>query len=257
MFCEYCGNKLQEGVKFCTGCGKPVATAPKAVEPTPSANSAKKSAQSPVKQSQPKADKPKKSKGPVIALSIILAVLVIAVVVLGIIFFGMARGKDSGREGDRVEKSFHDKKPKDGTEIIGETEAESVWSTETMAMEATEADPFASETETSDSDDVFKNKNAGYIFPDSDTRKLTEEEIEDMLDRSKDPLWDIRIAINELYARHGRIFDTPEIKEYFEKQEWYEGTIEGKEFDEHQNEYLSDIEIYNRDLLSIYRAELQ
>ena len=26
MFCEYCGNKLPDGSKFCTSCGQPVET---------------------------------------------------------------------------------------------------------------------------------------------------------------------------------------------------------------------------------------
>ena len=24
MYCKYCGKKLEDGVSFCTGCGKPV-----------------------------------------------------------------------------------------------------------------------------------------------------------------------------------------------------------------------------------------
>ena len=40
MYCPYCGNKLEEGAKFCSKCGKPIAVTPnapdvKAAEPGP------------------------------------------------------------------------------------------------------------------------------------------------------------------------------------------------------------------------------
>jgi hypothetical protein len=50
------------------------------------------------------------------------------------------------------------------------------------------------------------------------------------------------MAINEIYARHGRIFKTPEIGDYFESQSWYEGTLDADHFDE---SVFSDIENQN------------
>jgi hypothetical protein len=32
---------------------------------------------------------------------------------------------------------------------------------------------------------------------------------------------DLKIMRNEVYARHGYIFNTPEMKSYFQKQSWY------------------------------------
>ncbi len=57
-----------------------------------------------------------------------------------------------------------------------------------------------------------------FIFPDSDSRLISESELEGF-DREKS-----YTAINEIYARHGKIFGDPEIQEYFEGQSWYEGT---------------------------------
>lgn len=45
-----------------------------------------------------------------------------------------------------------------------------------------------------------------YILPDSDTRCLTEEDVAGL---SED---EIRIALNEIYARHGRIFQSEDLK---------------------------------------------
>ena len=43
---------------------------------------------------------------------------------------------------------------------------------------------------------------------------------------------DMQMAINEIYARHGRIFETPEIRDYFTAQPWYNGTVSQQNFNE-------------------------
>lgn len=66
-----------------------------------------------------------------------------------------------------------------------------------------------------------------FIFEDSDSRYLKVSEIK-ALDKET-----IRLAKNEIYARHGRMFDDRELQEYFDGMSWYEGTIEPEDFDEH------------------------
>ena len=61
-----------------------------------------------------------------------------------------------------------------------------------------------------------------YIFPESHVRLLTREEL-----KSASPD-DLRIARNEIYARHGRRFTSSDLQEYFEARDWYEGTVEPK-----------------------------
>lgn len=58
-----------------------------------------------------------------------------------------------------------------------------------------------------------------YIFPDSDTRFLGEEDIEGLSAE------EINIGKNEIYARHGRIFHKQLYKDYFNSKDWYKGTI--------------------------------
>ncbi|GAB6560836.1 TcaA 3rd/4th domain-containing protein [Bacillus mobilis] len=76
----------------------------------------------------------------------------------------------------------------------------------------------------------------GFIFPDSDIRKLTSV---DLAYVSKEQL---KIARNEIYARHGHIFQTKDMQAYFSKQSWYR-----------ENPYftgkLTDIESYNVELI--------
>lgn len=80
----------------------------------------------------------------------------------------------------------------------------------------------------------------GFIFADSDSRYLSEEEVEAL---SKE---EMRIARNELYARRGRKFQSEDLQSYFDSQEWYNGTIEPGDFVESN---LNAYETYNRDLI--------
>ena len=56
------------------------------------------------------------------------------------------------------------------------------------------------------------------IFPDSSERALSEAEVAALSD------YDLRIAINEIYARNHYQFQTPEMSEYFGKKAWYSGS---------------------------------
>ena len=77
-----------------------------------------------------------------------------------------------------------------------------------------------------DSEDGYAEEESGFYFPDSDTRKLTESDLSGL---SKAEL---RIARNEIYARHGRKFQDSELQEYFDSCDWYYGCIDPENFDE-------------------------
>lgn len=75
-----------------------------------------------------------------------------------------------------------------------------------------------------------------YIFPESNTRKLTKAEIREV----DSELWPY--ARNEIYARHGYKFTKAKFKNYFEDKSWYKaGGFSTKK--------LSDIEWYNMELI--------
>lgn len=86
-----------------------------------------------------------------------------------------------------------------------------------------------------------------YVFPMSDQVLLTEEDVAPILDDQEK----LSIARNEIYARHGRMFDTEWLQEYFNSKPWYEGIYNAADFD--QNVTLSDIETQNAAyLLDLY-----
>ena len=60
-----------------------------------------------------------------------------------------------------------------------------------------------------------------YILPDSSNRIIDSSEIGDF------SINDMQMAINEIYARHGRKFQNKGIQNYFDKKKlvfWYSGT---------------------------------
>lgn len=63
-----------------------------------------------------------------------------------------------------------------------------------------------------------------YIFPESSTRALTRAEVEG---HTKEEL---RLARNEIFARHGMIFGVDDLHEYFSAKSWYNPTVPGDEF---------------------------
>lgn len=88
-----------------------------------------------------------------------------------------------------------------------------------------------------------KPADGGYILPDSATRRLTQADVAGLT-------WEqCCLARNEIYARHGRIFQTKQIAAYFEAQSWYHGTVPGTSFDSNT---LSPIEHANIDFLAGY-----
>ena len=87
------------------------------------------------------------------------------------------------------------------------------------------------------------NYDGDYVFADSSTRRLTRDEVIG-LDEST-----LTIAINELFARHGRKFVNQDLANYFNSKSWYNGTIEAETFNQQANSIFNDVEKANRDLM--------
>lgn len=92
---------------------------------------------------------------------------------------------------------------------------------ETLTEEAAKAEASKEKVEKEEKAD---ENSAEYIFPDSDKKYLSEEEIRSL---SADKLY---IGRNEVFARHGYIFKDPNLKQHFESTSWYQGTVTGDQF---------------------------
>lgn len=82
-----------------------------------------------------------------------------------------------------------------------------------------------------------------YILPGSDKSYLTMSDLDGMTAE------ECRLARNELYARHGRIFKDEELQRYFESFDWYHPSIQPDDF---QESMLNAYETANRDLIVEY-----
>lgn len=65
-----------------------------------------------------------------------------------------------------------------------------------------------------------------YIFADSESRYLDYDDVYGLDDNT------LQMAINEIYAKHGRMFTTPEIQDYFDGKRWYTAEIAPEDFSE-------------------------
>lgn len=73
---------------------------------------------------------------------------------------------------------------------------------------------------------VGNSNTSEYILNGSDSRYIGKSEISNMDNKT------MELALNEIYARHGRKFNTKEISDYFNSKSWYHGTIEPNDFSE-------------------------
>lgn len=69
------------------------------------------------------------------------------------------------------------------------------------------------------------NNNGGFIFHNSDSSYLSNAQVSALSDD------DLQLAINEIYARRGRIFKDASLNAYFNSQSWYEGKYTPEEFE--------------------------
>ena len=86
------------------------------------------------------------------------------------------------------------------------------------------------------------NPDGEYLLPYSNSRYLTDEDIDGMSQE------EIQRAVNEIYARHGKVFMLPENDEYFRSKGWYV-PIEGKT-DEEITQEFNEYEWKNVDLMA-------
>lgn len=83
-----------------------------------------------------------------------------------------------------------------------------------------------------------------YVLEGSDSRYITVSETLDLSDEL------LRIARNEIYARHGRMFNDTFLQVYFDQKSWYTKTYSAEDFDALGNSLFNKFEIANLELLS-------
>ena len=228
MLCPKCHSLLTKGAKYCDICGTRIPQEDIQVEEVGSR----------VKNRE-KHKKEVRKKTKIIILGIIALVVVIAM--LGFILF--FKGNKPSYSPDNlvsqhVEKPLHLEKSKVtlniGDEYTIQTNLKCTYQSKNEKIETTVE-------ENTDEDE--------YIFAHSDTELLTEADLENKDDSQ------LRLGLNEIYARHHCTFKTPEIADYFKSKSWYSAdeTLTSEMMNNHMSEYFNEIELKNISFIQAHR----
>ena len=155
-----------------------------------------------------------------------------------------------------LKKTIDDKKAAEQAKA----EAESKRAAESKAAESKAAESKAAEskknqtTETkkdSSKKDSSKNNSSSsnssassdYVLPGSSSQYLSASDVKNLSS------YQLMIARNEIYARHGRKFNDSELQAYFNGKSWYKGTVNPEDF---STSVFNDCEIKNIQLIQSY-----
>lgn len=263
MFCTKCGNELPVNAKFCTKCGTKVeAFQPGAIQPNPTPQKA--SVPQPQQKKNEKVTKTKNSEkisnknknetekksgsGAMVYLLIGAAVLIIILIAIIVLLF--IKGNQPAKQDDITDKPVVTTEQPTETETSTEqTDRKDVTGQQEASEKTSEVINKEDTTGNEDmgTDGAVGEEDAEYILPESASRLLTEADLANLTQE------DLRIARNEIYARHGRKFLDEGLQEYFNGKSWYNGTIEPDDFKE---DMLSEIERTNEDTIVNYETKM-
>lgn len=237
MRCKHCGAEMSDYHVFCTKCGQPLdmyegGSASPRPAPAPEPSLAPKPVYSNDPDSEPYADPdpepyagtdpepysdpkpaPKLRKQRTGREPLLIAALALVAVAVVVLVIVLASGGRSRPAPQRPQSAVATQQPVQTQQ------------------------PVATPTPTPDQE---------YLLPDSDSRLLTEADLDSLT-------WEeLCLARNEIFARHGRKFTTPEIDSYFSEKAWYRGTISPENF---SDSALSETERANVQTIIAYEKK--
>ena len=173
--------------------------------------------------------------------AVIISLLVLAVIIAGITIWLLAGKQDASKSNSKTTldtQTSDDKRDTYEAENKEESELESEKDKEEKVPE-----------ESLDLPDNTAEED--YVIPQSNSKYLTD------LDVQGKTAQELNYAKNEIYARHGRRFDSPELQNYFNSKSWYTGNYDAKDFDANYSaSLLSDMEKKNAEFLKDKEYEL-
>lgn len=173
-----------------------------------------------------------------VPVAVIIGILLVAMIVLTV--FMVVTGRSAGNTGSSSSK-YHadstqsDVKPQDSDDYIQDV------SLDEFSIGGSSDDSSASDN--AEAAEVAMEDSNGYILPDSDSRKLKKSDLAGMTAQQ------LSYAKNEIYARHGRVFKSSELQDYFNEKNWYE------ENDDFKDEDLSKKEAENTKFIAAYQKD--
>lgn len=186
MFCTNCGAKNKDEARFCTSCGSPLNRRVNNNENTMKMHYIKEELENiePVYEEEPKSNK---------GIKVFLITLFSIIGLSAVCFIGY-----------KIAIEASSPKPP----VTAENKAPA-------KEEKKEEDSNKSNVIYGENKDESNKNNGDYILPESDSKMLTKEDISSL---SKERL---AYARNEIYARHGYVFNSQAYKDYFGSKPWY------------------------------------
>ena len=285
MKCIECGHELKDGAIFCIRCGamqvsmdgKPLESEQSWPEVEPQAGAAgfRSSTDGALHAAQSKNPRtfkqPPKRNGGRIALIIVIAVIVIAAIAFAVSSLGGASTSGSSSSASSAATSSSSASASSSAASSASSAAASASSESASASSASDASSAAAASSSAESQQAAPEPepepapapepapepepapapasyNDYYVLPDSDSYYYSYDELDSM------STYDLYLARNEIYARHGRMFNNSDLQDYFNSQEWYEPLYTASTFDS-MPEQLSDVELQNAKLMRQVEAD--
>ena len=173
-----------------------------------------------------------------VPVAVIIGILLVAMIVLTV--FMVVTGRSAGNTGSSSSKYHADitqsnVKPQDSDDYIQDVSLDE--------FSIGESSDDSSASDNAEAAEVAMEDSNGYILPDSDSRKLKKSDLAGMTAQQ------LSYAKNEIYARHGRVFKSSELQDYFNEKDWYE------ENDDFKDEDLSKKEAENTEFIDAYQKD--
>lgn len=212
-----------------------------------------------------------------IGLMILTVIIIFSVVGIVIAGFRMIKKNEDARLISVADTEYNKDKEK-RQEIEDHLESDGTQEANTETEAKGESEEAVSDSETDNKKEVFsadENENASsdeeadgetedriYLIPGDDKSSNRYEKAQHLSytttvkytiqNLSVLDSYGLKITRNEIYARHGRIFNDQELQEYFQRQNWYVPQTASNDFDD---SCLNEVEKYNIQLISTYEQQ--
>lgn len=246
MICGNCKREIPDGMRFCTHCGAPVSAAAgtesedlakTTVLETPTESPLDNTSptmrvipattRTPARQSQVESHGEKRI---LVVTSVMATLAVVAAIALAVVILNPLGTTGTQGEAETQEPQ-------------GQISVNVNLPLDEKDDEAAEQDASEDDVTAPESDEPYEDENPDYdgyyVLPDSATHLYMGDELAAMSD------WELYIARNEIFARHGRTFQKEDLQGYFDGQEWYEPRYSPDEFDAMVDTLLNDTERAN------------
>ena len=196
-----------------------------------------------------------------IGLMILTVIIIFSVVGIVIAGFRMIKKNEDARLISAADTEYNKDKEK-RQEIEDHLESDGTQEANTETETKGESEEAASDSETDNKEADGETEDRIYLIPGDDKSSNRYEKAQHLSytttvkytiqNLSVLDSYGLKITRNEIYARHGRIFNDQELQEYFQRQNWYVPQTASNDFDD---SCLNEVEKYNIQLISTYEQQ--